>query len=146
MATRKKIPAARRPRSKSKRPVRFRRRSPKIELFLRKINQEKIRDIGSAAGCDLYASWKKSCCVLDFGLVRPGDLVINPMQGLLVRKEPGGGMMWNPRTGSVYKLNEDAYHAVIDIESGLSELAVANRNGMPLRTAQNLFAKLRRLG
>lgn len=118
---------------------------PKISLFLKKINQEMIRDFGSAAGCDFYVSWTKSCCILDFSLVPPEDLVSRPTKGSLIRKEPEGGMMWNQRTGAVYKLNETAYHAAIDIESGLSDIEVARRNQLPLKSVQVLFTKLRKL-
>lgn len=120
-------------------------RKPKIELYLAKINQEKIRSSGSAAACDFYASWKKSCCILDFSTVNPLDLVSQPLRGLLFRREPGGGMLWNPRSGAVYKLNEAAYHAVLDVEQGLSELEVARRNNLSSKTAQTLFRRLRQI-
>jgi len=118
--------------------------SPKIELYLNKINQEKIHNHGSAAGCDIYGSWTKSCCILDFSLARPGDLVSNPMRGMFVRKEgESGGLIWNPRSGAVYKLNEDAYHVVLDIENGLSEIEIAKRNDMSLQAVQNFVKQIK---
>jgi hypothetical protein len=120
-----------------------RTRELKVELYLEKINQEKIRFSPDVAGCDFYASWTKSCCVLDFSRVKPGDLVSNPTRGLMMRKEAEGGFMWNPRTGAVYKLNEDAYHAILDIENGLSELEVARRNDLDLPAVQTMFERLR---
>lgn len=120
-------------------------RTPKIELFLDKINQEEIRDVRPAADCDFYASWKKTCCILDFSMPQPGEEVVNPVRGLLLRKEPEGGMMWNPKTGAVYRLNEAAYHAILDVEHGLSELEVARRNGLPVRSVQSMVRKLREL-
>jgi hypothetical protein len=120
-------------------------RTPKIDLYLRKINQEKIRYTGSAVGCDYYASWTKSCCILDFKKLRPGELVSRPLDGLLLRSEPGGGMLWNPRSGAVYRLNEAAYHAVLDVEHGLSELEVARRNSLTPKATGSLFRKLRQI-
>lgn len=129
----------------SKKPVPSRRPKPEIELFMRKINQENIRSTGRASDCDFYVSWEKSCCILDFSLVKPGDLVSNPVRGLLIRKEPDGGMIWNPRSGAVYKVNEDAYHVIIDVENGLSETEVAKRNKMTLRATQNFMQQLRKI-
>jgi len=115
----------------------------KITLFLEKINQEMIRTTPSAR-C-LYVSWKKSCCILDFSLVKPGDLVTNPARGLVLRKEDDGGMMWNPRSGAVYKLNEDAYHAILDLESGSSEYEIARRNDLELGAVRAMLTKLKRI-
>ena len=129
----------------AKKTISSRRPKPKVELFMRKINQEHIRNVGQAAGCDFYASWKKSCCILDFSLVKPGDLVSNPIRGMFIRKEPGGGMIWNPRSGAVYKVNEDAYHVILDVENGLSETEIAKRNGMTLRAAQYFMKQLRKI-
>lgn len=119
----------------------------KVELFLDKINQEMIRTVGSAAGCDLYASWTKSCCILDFSLSRPEDQVVLPanLKGLLLRKEPEGAMMWDPRTGAVYKLSESAYHALIDLDSGLSELETARRHNVSLKELKGLTRSLEKI-
>jgi len=53
--------------------------------------------------------------------------------------------MWNAKTGSVYKLNESAYHAILDIEQGLSDREVAKRNALPLKTVQAVFRKLQKI-
>ncbi len=124
------------------------RTSPmKVELFLDKINQEMIRTVGQAAGCDFYVSWTKSCCVLDFSLARPGDDAVLPadFKGLLLRKEPEGAMMWDPRTGAVYKLSESAYHALIDLDSGLSELETARRHRVSLKEVKGLTRSLEKI-
>ena len=118
---------------------------PRIELFLKRINQEMIRGPGTLAGCDFFVSWKKSCCVLDFSLVGTGDKRSRPAEGFLIRKEPDGGMIWNPRTGTVSKLNEVAYHAILDIENGLSALQVANRNGLSVGSVRRFVGKLQRM-
>ena len=121
----------------------------KIELFLEKINQEMIRTTlpQSRAKCDIYGSWTKSCCILDFALQEPGEEVVLPIRdrGLLLRAEPGGGMMWDPRTGAVYKLSEAAYHALLDFDAGLSEREVARRNRVPLQAVKNLSRRLERI-
>jgi len=118
----------------------------KIDLYLEKINQEMINiGPGAVSGCDFYVKWSKSCCILDFSLVKPGDLVSQPYRGFLLRKEEEGGMMWNPRTGAVYKLNDDAYHAVLDLENGYSELEIARRNDLGLRAVQGMIRKLKKL-
>lgn len=121
------------------------KKKPTVELYLKKINQEMIRHRASAAGCDFYASWSKECCILDFAIIRPGDLVSRPMRGLILRKEPGGGMMWYPRTGAVYKLNEEAYHALMDLESGLSDLEIARRNNLEVKSVRTLVTRLRKI-
>lgn len=119
----------------------------KIDLFLDQINQEMIRTVGLQAGCDLYASWKKSCCILDFFRVRSEEEIINPplTRGLLFRKEPEGGMMWDPKSGAVYKLSEDAYHALVDLDHGLSEVEVARRNDLSVADVRGLGRRLERI-
>jgi hypothetical protein len=68
----------------------------KIELYLKHINQEMI-DIGRVpkSGLDWTVSWPKECCILDFALPRPGDMVKDPpSRGFMLRKEELGGMFW----------------------------------------------------
>jgi len=119
--------------------------APRVSLYLRDINQEQIRFRGSAAGCDIYGSWTKSCCILDFKKLRPGEKVINPLKGMLLRAEGTGGMMWNPNTGSVHKLNDSAYHAVLDIEAGRSVTDVAARNSLTHDAVKDLVTKLKKI-
>lgn len=131
-----------------------------INLFLRKINQEMI-DVGNdlrrpnledrfqrlpVESCCIYASWKKSCCVIDFSFERPGDRVVRPMAGgLVMRAEDVGGMIWNPTTGEVYKADEEAYHTILELDRGLSELEVARRVGVKVEQVQDLSRKLEAL-
>jgi len=143
MAKRTSVPAAgRRPRALAQ--LAAAEREPQIKLFLSKINQEQIRP-AAVAGCDFYASWTKSCCILDFSKLSPADRVSQPLDGLLLRREPDGGMLWNPRNGAVYKLNEVAYHAALDVEAGLSEAEVARRNKLSAKATQSLLRTLRRI-
>lgn len=115
----------------------------KLELFAKKINQEMIRTgAGARAGCDYYASWTKSCCILDFGKLRDRGDRVKP--GLMMRREDAGGLVWNPRTGAVYKADERAYHALLDIEAGLRDELVAQRNGVTAAQVKSLHAQLSR--
>jgi hypothetical protein len=114
----------------------------KLDLYVKKVNQEMIRTgPGAVAGCDYYASWTKSCCILDFGKLRRGDDRVKP--GLMLRKEGVGGLVWNPRTGAVYRADEEAYHALLDIEAGLRDDLVARRNGVGVAKVQALQEQLR---
>lgn len=120
--------------------------SPRIDLYLSKINQEKIR-VGppppqQEPEC-WHIEWKKSCCILDFSLDKSAER--SRAFGFLMRAEPRGGLMWNPRTGSVYKLNEEAYHALLDLEAGFNEWEIAKRNGLSLRSVQEMLRKLKRI-
>ena len=116
----------------------------KVKLYLKNINQEMI-DAGrkKKAGKDLawVVSWPKECCVLDFSLVKPEDLVSTP--GFMLRKEKEGGMFWDPRSGSVYKVDEEAYHAMLELDQGFSELHVARRMKVYTKKIAALTKKLR---
>ena len=127
---------------------------PKIDLYLSKINQEKIRvdplppkpeppPPEPLPPCRRHIEWKKTCCILDFSLDK--SAARSRAFGFLMRAEPGGGFMWNPRTGSVYKLNDEAYHALLDLEAGLNEWEIAKRNGLSLRSVQEMIKKLKRI-
>ena len=98
------------------------------------------------AGCDFYVSWTKSCCVLDFSIQHPDELISFPIrEGLIMRKEDVGGLIWDPKTGSVYQVDEEAYHALLDLDHGLSEVEVARRIQIPLKSIKSLTNKLKRL-
>ena len=116
----------------------------KVELYLQSINQEMI-DAGigkpelqtkrKTKGAPPVAFewnvwiWKLSCCILDFSLPSD-DLISLPerrLRGYMLRKEKEGGMFWDPRTGAVYKVDEEAYHTLIELDRGLSELMIARR-------------------
>jgi hypothetical protein len=117
----------------------------KLKLYMKKINQEMIR-VGSAtlAGCDLYVSWTKSCCILDFGKLRRREEEVQ-QPGFLMRKEGVGGLLWSPRTGAVYQADEEAYHAILDLEAGLREDVVASKIGVSTGKVRSLSQQLARL-
>ena len=123
----------------------------KLKVFLNKINQEMI-DTGrrsrveELAGCDIYVSWKNTCCVLDFSVENPEDAISLPMrEGLMMRKEDVGGLIWDPKTSAVYQVDEEAYHALLDLDRGFSEVEVSRRMQIPLKRIRSLTNKLRRL-
>lgn len=116
----------------------------KVELYLRNINQEMIdagRKARGRADRAWVVSWPKSCCVLDVSLAPPDD----SLRGLILRSEPGGGMFWDPPSGSVYKVDEEAYHAMLELDRGFSEPEVARRMNVSLRKMKALTNKLRRI-
>jgi hypothetical protein len=118
-----------------------------IKLYLKKINQEMIKakkdtDI-AVSGCDVYVSWTKSCCILDFSYQNPKDLVITPSNlGLMMRKEEVGGLVWNAKTGSVYQVDEEAYLTILGLEDGFSEREIAKKMRLPLKTVQTFTDRL----
>lgn len=105
----------------------------KFELFLDKINQEMISNPidhkkSIVDGCCIYVSWTKSCCVLDFSFRLPGDGVTDPVPPhWMMRSEEEGGLMWNPKTGQVYKLDEEAYNAIVELEQGYTMKQTAEK-------------------
>lgn len=119
----------------------------KIKLYLKKINQEMI-DSGRITKPrekeSWVVSWPKSCCILDFGMVRPGSLVETPVtNGLMLREEKEGGMFWDPKTGAVYKVDEEAYHTMLEIDRGYSAREIAKRMKISEKKVSVFIAKLR---
>lgn len=121
----------------------------KVELYLKSINQEMIDAGRKARGrgdASWVVSWPKSCCVLDFSITRPDELVSTPVtNGLIMRSEPDGGMFWDPKTGSVYKVDEEAYHAMLELDQGFSERIVARRIGASAKKVVALVEQLKRI-
>jgi hypothetical protein len=121
----------------------------KVELYLKSINQEMIDAGRRATGrgdLSWMVSWPKSCCVLDFSLTRPDELVSTPVtDGLIMRSEPGGGMFWDPKSGSVYKVDEEAYHAMLELDNGFNERSVARRMGISAKKVVALTEQLKRI-
>ena len=120
----------------------------KVELYLKSINQEMIdlgRPVKSQGSCDVYGSWKVQCCILDFGKHDPKNLGDPAQRGYLLRKEKEGGMFWDPRTGSVYKVDDEAYHTMIELDHGLSEREVARRMNVPVTSVTSLVSQLNKI-
>lgn len=123
-----------------------------IKLYLRKINQEMI-DSGRRKGpisretgkCDIYGSWTKQCCILDFKEPSPGEEVELPRRGWFMRKEEVGGLIWDPRTSAVYQLDEEAFQTLLELDHGLNELQIARRMQLPVRKVKGFVGELRKL-
>lgn len=108
----------------------------KIELFLKEITREMI-DSGRIrkTADDGWSGnvWSKECCIVNFMHQKPGEEVVLPLrQGLLMRAEPDGGLVWSPATNAVYKVDGEAYRVMRDLDSGYSEREAATRNKVPL--------------
>ncbi|MFX0211761.1 MAG: hypothetical protein ACFFDT_37640 [Candidatus Hodarchaeota archaeon] len=80
----------------------------KIELFLRNINQDKIDDrrILMKDWRVVIPIWKVS--FLETPFEKKG-------QKYLLREEKEGAMLFDPKTSAVYKLDEEAYHILIEM-------------------------------
>ncbi|MFX0195899.1 MAG: hypothetical protein ACFFCW_07240 [Candidatus Hodarchaeota archaeon] len=81
----------------------------KIELYLRNINQDMIDDRQMRMGRDwrvVVPIWKVSFLGTPFE--KKG-------QKYLLRAEKEGGMLFDPKTSAVYKLDEEAYHTLIEM-------------------------------
>lgn len=116
----------------------------KIQLYLDRINQEMI-NIGPdrSVGCDIYVRWTKQCCILNFGRIRrePGE-----ENGLMLRKEETGGLLWDARSGAVYSLDEEAYNALLGLENGYRPTIVAKQIGVTTKKMNALIVQLKELG
>jgi hypothetical protein len=77
---------------------------------------------------------------------RLGEEVINPQKGYFMRMEKDGGMIWDARMGAVYKLDEEAYHIILEAEHGFSYIEIARRMSLPLEKVKEFMDKVRRLG
>ena len=124
----------------------------KIELFLEKIDQEMIETRAGGAPIHecTYASWKKSCCVIN--CVRAADRdthvpIVKKRDApvIFMRRETDGGLIWDSRSGSVYKVDEEAYQALNDLDNGVPPSKVAKSMGVPLDKFNKLLKKIRKL-
>ena len=140
----------------------------KIELFLRKINQDRIttvkpqiRPVGEVAKLppgrivkpqirpvgevklptEWIVSWPKSCCIIDFSRVPHKK---DP--GYLLRAEVDGAMLWDPSTSAVYKLDEEAYHTLIEIDHLKDADKVAKKIGVKTGEVKRFLQRIKELG
>jgi hypothetical protein len=118
-----------------------------VKLFLRNINQEHIGTKGlSAEGWDGNV-WQVDCCVIaPAGISDPqGERVYPARKGLVLRKETDGGIFWDPNSGAVYRVDEEAYHAILELDRGVSEPEVARRLGVDLKSVRKLVRRMQRI-
>lgn len=120
----------------------------KVELYLKNINQEMI-DAGRISPGEKQVgwtvSWPKECCILDFSLGDFEEIVQPAFRGYMLRKEEEGGMFWDPRSGAVYKVDEEAYHALLELDSGFSVREVARRMKVPVKEISSLVREVSRI-
>lgn len=130
----------------------------KMELYLKHINQEMIQkgtsrkvvnDIGKDFGkssakkkdWSVWGSWTVSCCVLDFSMpLHEKELLIQPFR--LMRKEKDGGLIWNKKNHKVYKVDEEAYHVILDLDSGVNLKRIAEKHNVKISEIAKLSKKL----
>lgn len=118
-----------------------------VKLFLRNINQDHI---GGKAFSDVGWDgnvWRVDCCVVaPIGVQDPLEKIINPIRkGLVLRKETEGGIFWDPNSGAVYSVDEEAYHAILELDRGVSEREVARRLGVDLESIRKLEHTMHRI-
>ena len=116
----------------------------KVELYLRNINQEMIDTPHAKGSAGWNVSWPKSCCIIDvraFG--SEASKAARPSFAL--RHEKEGGMFWDPITTSVYKVDEEAYLAMLALDHGMREDEVARSLKVPLDSVESLVKTLREL-
>lgn len=117
----------------------------KFEVFLNAITQEMIdaRRISTPGGDGWSGNvWSKECCIINFMHQRGQELILPARGDLLMRAEPDGGLVWSPATNAVYKVDDEAYRVMRDLDSGYSEREVAKRNKVTLRAVRGLLAKV----
>ena len=112
-----------------------------VELFLRNITQETFRgDVGADWNGNV---WSVSCCVLNLGKLSRDDVVLPAeQQGFILRSEPEGGIFWDPDSNAVYRVDQEAYHAMLELDRGTSENEIARRLGVPRTSVDDLVRSL----
>ena len=120
----------------------------KMVLYLTKIDQAVI-DAGRGEGAQMGSMepWPRACRILDLAMLMSGETdAERPRPGFIMRKEGKGGMLWDPRSGSVYLVDDEAYHAMLDLDRGHTTEEVAGRLKVPITAVERLTAELRNLG
>lgn len=118
----------------------------KIELYLTKINQDLILKgrPPKKPGVKWVVSWPKSCCVIGAAAAKSGRA--KKMSGYLLREEKEGGMIFDPRTAAIYKVDEEAYHTIIEMEYTSDLKQLAKRMGLSINTIKTFKKRLTELG
>ena len=66
-------------------------------------------------------------------------------KGLVLRKETEGGIFWDPNSGAVYSVDEEAYNAILELDRGVTEREVARRIGADLESVRELVHTMQRI-
>ena len=113
-----------------------------IKLILKHITQERF----PATVADDWSGnvWSVPCCVINLGSLTRKDEVVLPAayQGFILRAESEGGIFWDPLTNGVYRADQEAYNAMIELDRGLSPGEVARRLGIKADSVNKLVAQL----
>jgi len=120
----------------------------KMVLYLTKIDQAVI-DAGRVSGArpGSMEPWPRACRILDLAMLMSGEKDADrPRPGFIMRKEGRGGMLWDPRSGSVYLVDDEAYHAMLDLDRGHTTEEVAGRLNVPVAAVERLTSELRSIG
>lgn len=112
----------------------------KIQLYLKDINQDML-DAGLAARLGSAAGWE-GCCIAIASIGSPGAAIRPAKRSFILRKEKEGGMFWDPQTRAVYKVDEQAYHVMCDLDQGFPEQEAARRNKVSLKAVKALTSQL----
>jgi len=117
-----------------------------IKLFLSNINQDHIgSNVLSDGGWDGNV-WRVECCVVaPVGFHSIDEIIYPERKGLVLRKETEGGIFWDPNSGAVYSVDEEAYHAILELDRGVSEREVARRLGVDLKSISKLVHTMQRI-
>lgn len=108
------------------------------ELYLWDLNQDKIgldkvinpEDVERVFGPGNEAAWvlccDAFCCILDFSnrIDRLEEVSFADMRRKArfrwqMRQEKYGGLLWNPHTGHVFKLDQEAFEILRELEEGV---------------------------
>lgn len=113
-----------------------------VRMFLEHITQERFaRGLGDDWNGNV---WSVPCCVINIGARRPQDEVVLPARerGFVLRREEEGGIFWDPMTNAVYRVDDEAYNAMLELDRGLSEAEVARRLGVEYGAVRDLVRSL----
>lgn len=113
-----------------------------VRMFLQHITQERF---ASGLGDDWNGNvWSVPCCVINIGARRAEDELVLPSRGrgFVLRREREGGIFWDPITNAVYRVDDEAYNAMLELDRGLTEGEVARRLGVERGAVRELVQTL----
>jgi hypothetical protein len=112
----------------------------KIELYLRNINQDTIDNPPKGKPGDwrvVVPIWK-----VNFAIPLAGKRELR----YLIREEKEGGMLFDQKTSAVYKLDEEAYHTLIEMEHFKDPEKLAHKLNIEKEKVEELKNRLKELG
>lgn len=134
----------------------------KVELYLESLHQDLIdgaKDVGQARDLERFRrlgderAWVLCCdgfcCILDFSKYQdPRDLVSTrpDPRRWHVRREPFGGLLWNPHTNRVFKLDQEAFEVLLTLQEGTGLAKATRDHGVSERDLHLLMAQIAESG